>query len=432
MVYSMSGFIESSIILQNIIMFIMEICLILELILLIFRIMRLVEKKKILVSAAELFFSFLFMTGLLNDHRCSMGDKRYKPLFRLFPADIMLVLVILLTVYLIRALYRELKEYRNALSPWSVHEAVNNVPCGVCISDPLGRIILCNIKMQELSRVLIGNYLQNYHTLHSVLNADSVKKPVRKLSSDSNVFYFPDGSVWLFQEYQLKEASLTGYIQTVAVDVSEIYHNSEEIRRNNEKLELLNRKLEKMYEKIGDEIREKETLAMKMKVHDSFGRSLLSIRRILENKEEPENMEKQMETLKQLVYILTGTTVKNEGEQYKDTEKHAEELGISVQIRGSYPKHPIYRFLTDKAIRECVTNCARHAHGSHVYVAIETKQKEYHIQITNDGDIPSENAKEGGGLSALRKAIEAEGGNMKTIFKPAFCLLVSLPVKEGT
>ena len=76
MVYSMSGFIESSIILQNIIMFIMEICLILELILLIFRIMSLVEKKKILVSAAELFFSFLFMTGLLNDHRCSMGDKR--------------------------------------------------------------------------------------------------------------------------------------------------------------------------------------------------------------------------------------------------------------------------------------------------------------------------------------------------------------------
>ena len=430
MVYSMPGFVESSIILQNIIMFIMEICLILELILLIFRIMSLVEKKKILVSAAELFFSFLFMTGLLNDHRCSMGDKRYKPLFRLFPADIMLVLVILLTVYLIRALYRELKEYRNALSPWSVHEAVNNVPCGVCISDPLGRIILCNIKMQELSRVLIGNYLQNYHTLHSVLNADSVKKPVRKLSSDSNVFYFPDGSVWLFQEYQLKEDSLTGYIQTVAVDVSEIYHNSEEIRRNNEKLELLNRKLEKMYEKIGDEIREKETLAMKMKVHDSFGRSLLSIRRILENKEEPENMEKQMETLKQLVYILTGTTVKNEGEQYKDTEKHAEELGISVQIRGSYPKHPIYRFLTDKAIRECVTNCARHAHGTTVYVQLETADKYLYIQITNDGDAPEKDAKEGGGLSALRKAVEAEKGSMKTIFEPVFCLRIQLPFKE--
>ena len=302
--------------------------------------------------------------------------------------------------------------------------------CGVCISDPLGRIILCNIKMQELSRVLIGNYLQNYHTLHSVLNADSVKKPVRKLSSDSNVFYFPDGSVWLFQEYQLKEPSFTGYIQTVAVDVSEIYHNSEEIRKNNEKLELLNRKLEEMYEKIGDEIREQETLAMKMKIHDSFGRSLLSIRRILEKKEEPENMEKQLEALKQLVYILTGTTVKNEEEQDKDTEKQAEELGISVQIRGSYPENSIYRLLTDKAIRECVTNCARHAHGSIVYVNMKENREGYQIQITNDGEPPVKNAKEGGGLSALRKAVEAEQGSMKTFFEPAFYLFLNFPLKS--
>ena len=27
---------------------------------------------------------------------------------------------------------------------WSVNEAVNDVPCGVCFSDPLGRIVLCN------------------------------------------------------------------------------------------------------------------------------------------------------------------------------------------------------------------------------------------------------------------------------------------------
>ena len=52
-----------------------------------------------------------------------------------------------------------------------------------------------------------------------------------------------------------------------------------------------------MYEKIGDEIREQETLSMKMQVHDSFGRSLLSIRRILEKKEEPEKYGKNSWTL---------------------------------------------------------------------------------------------------------------------------------------
>ena len=370
------------------------------------------------------------MSVLLNEHRPHVDHGHYKPLFHSFPAYLMLILVILLTVYLVFAIRKEVKEYHHFLSPWSVHEAVNHVPCGVCFSDPLGRIILCNIKMQELSRMLTGTYLQNYESLRHAIHADSRQKDVIQLSSDNHVFYFPDGSVWMFQEYPLKEPSLDGYLQTVAVNVSEIYYNGEEIKNNNEKLEFLNRRLEEMYEKIGDEIREQETLSMKMQVHDSFGRSLLSIRRILEKKEEPENMKEQLDTLKQLVYILTGTTVEKGEDQYKDTEKQAEKLGITLQIRGSYPKDPVNRLLTDRAIRECVTNCARHAHGTTVYVQLETADKYLYIQITNDGDAPEKNAKEGGGLSALRKAVEAEKGSMKTIFEPVFCLRIQLPFKE--
>ncbi len=39
--------------------------------------------------------------------------------------------------------------------------------------------------------------------------------------------------------------------------------------------------------------------------------------------------------------------------------------------------HPSYRLLTDRAIRECVTNCARHAHGSTVLVKIDKYANEY-------------------------------------------------------
>lgn len=63
MVYSMSGFVESSIILQNIIMFIMEICLILELILLIFRIMSLVGKKEDIGECCRSGFFIFFYDG---------------------------------------------------------------------------------------------------------------------------------------------------------------------------------------------------------------------------------------------------------------------------------------------------------------------------------------------------------------------------------
>ena len=134
--------------------------------------------------------------------------------------------------------------------------------------------------MQELCRMLTGNYLQNFDSFRYAINSEPVQDNVIKLNSDNNVFYFQDGSVWMFQEYHLTEPSLKGYVQTVALDVSEIYYNSEEIKRNNEKLAKLNQKLEEMYERIGDEIREQETLSMKMQVHDNFGRSLLSIRKI--------------------------------------------------------------------------------------------------------------------------------------------------------
>ena len=430
MVYSMSGFIKDTMKLQNLLMILMEICLILEFILLFSRIMRSAGKWKIAVSSVGLFASYFFMVGLLSDHQRRQDTLPCKPILYSLPIYALVISVILLTVHLILAIRREQKECNNTLSPWSVYEAVNNVPCGVCFSDALGRIILSNVIMQELCRILTGDYLQNFEIFRNAINSEPVQKNIVKLNSDSNVFYFPDDSVWMFQEYQLKEPDLKGYVQTVAINVSELYYNNEKIKSNNEKLEQLNRKLEEMYEKIGDEIREQETLAMKMKVHDNFGRSLLSIRRILEKKEEPDNMRKQLENLKQQVYILTSSTADNKEDQYEDTEKHARELGISIQIQGNYPDDLIYRRLTDRALRECVTNCARHAHGTAVYVEIKRNMDGYQIQITNDGEPPLKNAKEGGGLSALRKAVEAEHGTMKTFFEPAFYLFLNFPLKR--
>lgn len=185
----------------------------------------------------------------MSDHQHRQDDLPYDPILYSFPIHVLVIAVILLTAYLILAIRRERKEYSNTLSPWSVYEAVNNVPCGVCFSDALGRIILSNAKMQELCRILTGNYLQNFEIFRDAINSAPVQKNIIKLNSDSNVFYLPDGSVWMFQEYQLKEPDLKGYVQTVAINVSEVYYNNEKIKSNNEKLEQLNRKLEEMYEK---------------------------------------------------------------------------------------------------------------------------------------------------------------------------------------
>ena len=421
----MNSFVECSIAMQNFLMILLEICLILELILFLLRITCFSGKKKVITAITVFAVSFVLMVSLMNEHRYSIGESAYQPMLQDYPASILAAGIVALTLYLCWAIWKERYKYNHSLSYWSVNEAVDDVPCGVCFSDSLGRIVLCNTKMQELSRIMTGSYLQDYEVLRKAMSGEPESEGLCRLSKDSNVFYFPDGSVWMFQEYSLQEPDCAGYLQTVAVNVSEIYYNGEKIRANNEKLEILNHKLEEMYEKIGDKIREQETLVMKMQVHDNFGRSLLSIRRILERKEDPDKMDKQLSVLKHLVYILTGSAVESMEEVYKDTVRHAEELGISVQISGNFPMHPSYRLLTDRAIRECVTNCARHAHGSTVWVKIDKNADEYTVQITNDGEVPDKNAEEGGGLSALKKAAESGKCRMQVSFSPEFCLILN-------
>ena len=54
--------------------------------------------------------------------------------------------------------------------------------------------------------------------------------------------------------------------------------------------------------------------------------------------------------------------------QYEESIKHAEKLGVSVEIEGELCDEHQVALIMDKAIRECVTNCIRHAHGRRVYV----------------------------------------------------------------
>ena len=94
-----------------------------------------------------------------------------------------------------------------------------------------------------------------------------------------------------------------------------------------------------------------------------------------------------------------------------------------MEIEGEICEEAKVALITDKAIRECVTNCIRHAHGSKVYVQSYKILEGWKIRITNDGENPKEGSKEGGRLSALREA-----GQMITRFSPRFLLVLELPL----
>lgn len=416
--------------LHNILMVLMEISLILELWIFFSRLIRSAGLKKIMRIGILFLMSFVLMCFFLNDHRYQIGENNHPSFLLKIPIWIFLAGMSLLIICLCLLVRNEILTCRKNISAWSVKETMDDVPCGVCVSDSWGRIVLSNKKMRELSRMLIGAVLQNYEDLKQVLDGNKSVQGVTRLSPENSVLYLPNGTVWMFQNYMLTEEEVAGYLQTVAFDVTEIYFNSEKIRMKNEKLELLNQKLKKMYEQIDESIREQETLKMKMQMHDSFGRSLLTIRRMLEGNREPDYMKNQLEILKQSVYILSGIMQDDTEKQYEESIKHAEKLGVSVEIEGELCDEYQVALITDKAIRECVTNCIRHAHGRRVYVQSHKTREGWKVCITNDGERPKEGCREGGGLSALREVVERDGGEMTTKFEPEFLLALKLPFSE--
>ena len=88
--------------------------------------------------------------------------------------------------------------------------------------------------------------------------------------------------------------------------------------------------------------------------------------------------------------------------------------------------------LAAAAVRECATNCKRHAHGNAVCVQAWQQGAQCCVKITNNGAPPAGPITEGVGLSTLRRSVQAARGQMHITAQPQFCLQLTLPKKEKT
>ena len=119
-------------------------------------------------------------------------------------------------------------------------------------------------------------------------------------------------------------------------------------------------------------------------------------------------------------------------EEWDAIEKTAESLHIQIEINGDLPAGladlPVsgeVRSAIMAAIRECLTNTARHAGGDRLFVLIKCGADAPHgmkVEITNNGRMPLTPVQEAGGLSNLRHMVERAGGNMTIESSPQFLL----------
>ena len=310
-----------------------------------------------------------------------------------------------------------------------IKESFDSLPIAVCFFDKNGVVRLINHRMLAIASQLRKGGIQTLAELHDALR--SPPPTVRCLDPQLYIFRFSDGTELRFAEESIKTAAGLTYTQVTAADVTELMWRQKHLQEESAKLAEANERMRRLFEQMPEIIREEETLAMKLRVHDDIGHSILAARRVLLQHTDLKELRANAALWEQSISVLyRSSQITAQSEPLEAAKKRAEELGVSVLLTGNEPQRQWIRALSALAICECAANCVRHADGTELYVRFWQKPDCMEVSLTNNGAVPKEKITEGGGLSMLRQRIEEAGGKMEVWSSPRFKLMLSLPEQE--
>ena len=343
--------------------------------------------------------------------------------------------------------------FKRKIGRASVKEGFDNLPSAICFADRSGMVVLCNRLMDSLCHRMTGADLQHISELRNALENPAGGAETEDGQARIYRFHSEGGkedsagkgdpacdgghdTFWQFTETQITDADGRQYTQMQAIDVTQLHLKTMELKEENRLLDEANIRAMKLYGDIDRIVREKETLAMKMRVHDEMGMCLLATRNLLTKEstleEYLQGARRWQKTLEEI--LAADRTTGKEGICTVDPARALDELleaagkmGLAIELKGDLPESERKAYMMVVAMRECTTNALRHAGASQMTVNLTRAAGSDTLTITNDGRPPKGKIIEGGGLSGLRRSIENMGGIMKTEGRPRFKLTVILP-----
>ena len=134
--------------------------------------------------------------------------------------------------------------------------------------------------MYRLFRTLAQKDLQKLSELRDALHSN-IQNEIIRLTDKKEIYLFPDGRAWNYQESEVKDKEGNVYIEAVFSDVTKQYHEKINLTRQTEKLKEISRELRYLSDNVLILTREREVLAAKTKLHDQMGAGLTAIRQSL-------------------------------------------------------------------------------------------------------------------------------------------------------
>lgn len=327
-------------------------------------------------------------------------------------------------------LWNEKKIRNTSINLYSIYQAINDLPVGLCFAQINGIPLLVNRRMYDLTQELTASPFQNAENLWKYLLLLKETKESSALNEYSlPTFRYRDGRIIQFARTTLSYNE-KNYIQITVSDISKLLNLSEELKRNNEELKNWHLRLKHLSDNIANIKHEEEVLNSKIHIHSQLGHCILKTQAHL--------LQRHPSTEEELIRMWKDVATKMETilfdakEQYDNSLEElyhaAESIGCHIEITGELPVESETAYLILSAVRESVTNAVLHGEADRVFVTISDINGFIDVQIKNNCRKKVTSLSEGGGLGNLRKKIETQGGNMDIqMVNDSFELSLSLP-----
>ena len=304
-----------------------------------------------------------------------------------------------------------------------IKESFDQLPTATCFFDSTGGVVLCNRRMYELSQYLLHSSIQYLAEAEQALA--SPPDGVVPIAHAENTYQFPDQTIWKFEKRIVTDRYKETYTQLTAADVTQLHQALTQFAIDNHKLAQDAEKLKELSETVEAVAREKEALAAKSAMHDSLASCITVTKQFLAGDLDRISAEVVLREWEKSIAFRDSVL-----EPAKDSLYHAaKSSGVTIRITGKIPDGDMSELIYT-AMQVCLTNAVQYAKATELTACIRENDDNVTVMIRNNGKQPEQPVREGGGLTNLRRRIEAAGGTMRIQSFPEFILCMEIPKKK--
>lgn len=304
-----------------------------------------------------------------------------------------------------------------------IKESFDQLPTATCFFDSTGGVVLCNRRMYELSQYLLHSSMQYLAEAEQALA--SPPEGVVPIAHAENTYQFPDQTIWKFEKKIVTDRYKETYTQLTAADVTQLHQALTQFAIDNHKLAQDAEKLKELSETVEAVAREKEALAAKSAMHDNLASCITVTKQFLAGDLDRISVEVVLREWEKSIAFRNSVL-----EPAKDSLYHAaKSSGVTIRITGKIPDGDMSELIYT-AMQVCLTNAVQYAKATELAACIRENGGYVTVEIRNNGKQPEQPVREGGGLTNLRRRIEAAGGTMRIQSLPEFILCIEIPKRK--